>query len=88
VSKIIQSNLPDERVELTAYSSYRGEQSPRVFILHGKKIEVIGIVNMWIEEGIEDKTRKRLFKVKGSDGHMHKIYYAENTMEWFYTRER
>jgi len=79
--------MSDERIEVIAYSSYRGEESPGVFILHGEKIEVAGILNMWIEEGIEDKTRKRLFKVRGSDGYMHKLYYAEKTMEWFYTKQ-
>lgn len=78
--------MSDERIEVIAYSSYRGEESPRVFIFHGEKIEVIEILNMWIEEGIEDKARKRFFKVKGSDGYMHKLYYAEKTMEWFYTK--
>jgi len=77
--------MSDERIEVTACSHYRGEESPRLFILHGEKIEVVGILNMWIEEGVEDKTRKRVFKVKGSDGYVHKICYAENTMEWFYT---
>lgn len=75
-----------EKIEVIAYSSYRGEESPRVFILHGEKIEVAGILNMCIEEGIEDKTRKRLFEVRGSDGYMHKLYYSEKTMEWFYTK--
>jgi len=42
---------------------------------------------MWIEEGIEDRVRKRFFKVKGSDGKTHKIYYDEKEMEWFYMVE-
>ena len=78
--------MSDEEIEVIAYSSYRGEESPRVFILQGEKIEIMEILNMWIEEGIEDKTRKRLFEVRGSDGYMHKLYYAEKTMEWFYTK--
>ena len=75
-----------EKIEVIAFSSYRGEESPRVFILQGEKIQIMEILNMWIEEGIEDKTRKRLFEVRGSDGYMHKLYYAEKTMEWFYIK--
>jgi len=78
--------MSDERIEVIAYSGYRGEESPRVFILQGEKIQIMEILNMWIEEGLEDKTRKRIFKVRGSDGYMHKLYYAEKTMEWFYTK--
>jgi len=80
-------DVSDEEIEVIAYSSYRGEESPRIFILHGEQIEVAGILNMWIEEGLENKTRKRIFKVRGSDGYMHKLYYAEKTMEWFYTKQ-
>jgi hypothetical protein len=78
--------MSDERIEVITYSGYIGEESPRVFILHGEKIDVVEILNMWIEDGVEDKIRKRVFKIKGSDGYMHKIYYAENIMEWFYTK--
>ncbi|MGD0917877.1 MAG: hypothetical protein ABSB22_15605 [Thermodesulfobacteriota bacterium] len=44
---------------------------------------MVAILNMWIEEGIEDRVRKRFFKVKGSDGKTHKIYCDEKQMEWF-----
>lgn len=77
--------MPNERIEVIAYSSYRGEESPRAFILHGEKIEVIEILGMWIEEGFENRVRKRFFEVKGSDGYTHKIYRDEKAMEWFYT---
>lgn len=76
--------IPDEKIEVIAHSSYRGEESPRTFILHDEKIEAVEILSMWIEEGVEDKMRKRFFKVKGSDGYTHKIYYDEKTKGWFY----
>ena len=76
-----------ERIEVVARSSYRGEESPRTFILHDEKIEAVEILSMWIEEELEDKARKRFFKVKGSDGYMHKIYYDEKAKEWFYAQQ-
>jgi hypothetical protein len=79
--------MSDQRIEVIAYSGYRGEEIPRVMILHNEKIEVAEILNMWIEEGLKDKARKRFFKVKGSDGKTHKIYYQEKEREWFYTVE-
>ncbi|MEW6418650.1 MAG: hypothetical protein AB1480_11080 [Nitrospirota bacterium] len=76
--------MPDKRIEVITYSGYRAEESPRAFMLNGEKIEVVRILDMWIEEGDEDRTRKRFFKVKGSDGYTHKIYYNEKIMTWFY----
>jgi len=76
--------MPDERIEVIACSNYRGEESPRAFTLHKEKIDVVEILDMWIEEGFVNRERKRFFKVKGSDGYTHRIYYIEKTMEWFY----
>jgi hypothetical protein len=76
--------MADQRIEVIAYAGDRGEEIPRAMIFHGKRIEVIKILYRWIEEGIEDRIMKRFFKVSGSDGLDHKIYYDEMAMEWFY----
>jgi len=73
----------EEKVEVIAYSGYRGEETPRTIILRDKKIEVFKILNRWIEEGFEEGGRTRFFKVKGSDGNTHNIYYDEEAKEWF-----
>lgn len=72
-----------ERIEVISYSGYRGEESPRLFIIHGESIEVRKILKMWVEEGYETRERKRFFRVRGSDGYEHTIYYDEKAMEWF-----
>ena len=77
----------NKKIEVIAYSGYRGEETPRTIILHDERIEVAGVLNRWIEEGSEDRARKRFFKIKGSDGNTHKIYYDEKVMEWFYVVE-
>jgi len=79
--------MSDQRIEVIAYSGYRGEETPRVMIFHSKRIEVIKILERWIGEGLEDRIRKRFFKVRGSDGLDHKLYYDEKRMEWFYVVE-
>jgi hypothetical protein len=79
--------MSDQRIEVTAYSGYRGEEIPRAMILHNEKIGVVEILSSWMEEGLRDRTRKRFFKVKGSDGNLYKIYYNEKLMEWFYIVE-
>lgn len=79
--------MSDTRIDVITYSGYRGEETPRSILLHDEKIDVVAIVKMWIEEGFEDRVEKRFFKVKGSDGKTHKIYYDERAMEWFYMSE-
>ena len=76
--------MRQEKIEVIAYSGYRGEEIPRALIFQGERIEVVGILRRWIEEGGEDRARKRFFIVKGSDGIPHKIYYDEKMMEWFH----
>ena len=80
--------MSEEKVKVIAYSGYRGEEAPREITLHDKKIEVVKILSRWIEKGSEDRTIKRFFKVKGSDGSIHEIYYDEKQMEWFLKIER
>jgi hypothetical protein len=79
--------MPNEKIEVIAYSGYRGEETPRIIILHGKRIEVAGVLNRWIEEGSADRERKRFFNIKGSDGSTHKIYYDEKVTEWYFVVE-
>ena len=73
-----------EKIEVIAYSGYRGEESPRTILFHGDQIEVTEILKAWIEEKSEDRSPKRFFKIKGSDQAVHVIYYDEKSMEWFY----
>lgn len=78
--------MPAERIEVIAYSGYRGEETPRLFIFRGEEIEVVEILSMWLEEGLKDITRKRFFKVKGKNGYEYEIYNDEKVKEWFLTK--
>ena len=79
--------MSDQRIKVIAYSGYRGEETPRTIILHDERIEVVEIQDMWIEESVEDRARKRFFEIKGNNGNTYKIYYDEKVMEWFYVVE-
>ena len=76
--------MSEEKIEVIAYSGYRGEETPRTILFHGERIEVIEILKGWIEERSEDRTRRRFFRIKGSDRAIHVIYYDEEVMEWFH----
>ncbi|MEJ2685441.1 MAG: hypothetical protein P8Z71_13735 [Candidatus Sulfobium sp.] len=73
----------DRQIEVIAYSGYKAEESPRFFFLDREKIEVLRILGMWIEEGVEDRRRKRFFKIRASDGYTHTLYYDEGIRNWF-----
>jgi len=79
--------MPDHRIDVITYSGYRGEETPRSILIHNEKIEVVTILNMWIEEGLKNRVIRRFFKFEGSDGKEHKIYYDEKEMGWFYRVE-
>ena len=76
--------MSDEKIKVIAYSGYRGEESPRAFILCGKRIEIVGVRQRWLEERLDDKETKRLFEVEGSDGVLHEIFCLEESLEWYH----
>jgi len=72
-----------ERVEVIAYSGYRGEETPRAVLFWGKRMEVIEILKRWVEVRSDNKEIRRFYQIKGSDGNLYTIYYDEKSMEWF-----
>ncbi len=75
--------MSEEKIEVMAYSGYRGEETPRVILLHGERIEVTEILKRWIEERSEDRSRRRFFKIKTNDRRVDVIYYDEEVKDWF-----
>ena len=71
-------------IDVSSYSGYRGEESPRVFFVHGEKITVLEILEMWIEEEGPERKRKRFFLLKGSDGLFHRLHYDLSSQQWLY----
>ncbi len=75
--------MSDSRIEVTAYSGYRGEESPRAFVFEGAIVDVLAIVKMWIVEEELSRKQKRFFFVKGADSFAYTLYYDLESMEWF-----
>jgi hypothetical protein len=71
------------RIEVIAYSGYRGEETPRTILFRQKRIEVIEILKQWLEERSDDREIRRFYRVKGRDGDLYTIYYDEKSMGWF-----
>jgi hypothetical protein len=75
--------MSDSRIEVTAYSGYRGEESPRSLVFEDSTVDILAIVRMWIVEEELSRNQKRFFVVKGADGFVYMLYYDLEKMEWF-----
>lgn len=73
-----------ERIDVIAYFGRKGNERPAAFILHGLRIDVLEIMDHWIEEQFKDRRLKRYFKIRGSDGNTHRLYYDEELQKWYY----
>jgi hypothetical protein len=77
--------MADIKIDVGSYDGYEGEERPRVFFVHGEKITVLEVLEMWVEESGPERTRRRFFLVKGSDALVHRLFHDSASHEWFYT---
>ena len=75
--------MKDKKIRVVAYAGYRSEELPRRFYIDDEQIDVSKVIRSWIVEDKEIGTRRRFFKVSGSDGYIHTLYYDESLQEWF-----
>lgn len=75
--------MSDKKIEVTAYSGYRGEETPRSFFLGNRIIEIIEILERRIEEDFHDKSRRRFFQIIGHDSCNYLIFFDYRNREWF-----
>ncbi len=75
--------MAKEKVEVIAYSGYRGEEIPRAFKWREKKVGVAEIRSRWIKEGVGDRETKRGYELMGTDGVAYSLIYDEQKQEWF-----
>jgi hypothetical protein len=76
--------MAEKPVDVSAWSGYRGEESPRAFILHGKRIEVLKVMEQWVEEDATTRVRRRCFRVKGDDFRNHILRCQEVDGVWLH----
>jgi hypothetical protein len=63
-------------IHVECYSGYRGEEEPRRFIFQDSKLEVIEILDRWLDPG------HRYFKVKAGDGGVYILRHAAHSGLW------
>jgi hypothetical protein len=70
--------MPDPwpEVQVVCYAGYRGEQEPRRFVFAGVEVEVLEILDRWLDPA------HRYFKVRGSDGGIHLLRHDSVSGIW------
>ncbi len=75
--------MADIKIEVTAYAGYRGEERPRAFMIEGRNVDVLKILETWITEEELSRKQKRFFTVQGSDDCVYTLYCDLDSAEWF-----
>ena len=65
------------RIQVSCYCGYKADQEPRWFVLDGRRLEVLGIADRWMDP------QSTTFKVRGSDGHRYLIRHDRPTDTWW-----
>ena len=58
------------------YAGYRGEETPRAFVLRARRIEVVQVLDRWLTP------ENRYFRVQGDDGGLYLLWQDIKTGEW------
>lgn len=64
------------RITVECYAGHQGEETPRAFILGGRRILVDEVIDRWLAPD------HRYFKVKGADGHVYIIRHDPIGDRW------
>jgi len=63
-------------VQVECYAGYRAEELPRRFFIGKREIRVIEIIDRWLAP------QHAYFKVRGDDGGIYILHYAQDTDGW------
>jgi hypothetical protein len=63
-------------IQVHCYAGYRGEEEPRRFFLEELELEVVEILDRWLDP------QHRYFKVRGGDGGVYMLRHDAKTGAW------
>lgn len=63
-------------IRVECYAGYRGEQTPRRFFIGDRGIEVVDVIDRWIDPDY------RYIKVRGDDDGIYILRYDVKTVLW------
>lgn len=63
-------------IRVECYTGYRGEETPRRFFLGEREVEVVEVVDRWLDP------EHRYFKVRGNDGGVYTLRHDIAKANW------
>jgi len=63
-------------MNVECYAGHRGEEEPRAFYLHERRVTVIDIIDRWLSPD------HRYFKVRAEDGGTYILRHDESSGQW------
>lgn len=63
-------------VRVECYSGYRGEESPRRFFLGERAVDVVEVIDRWLDP------EHRYFKLRGDDGGVYILRHEVSSDAW------
>ncbi|MPZ18903.1 MAG: hypothetical protein GEV06_13460 [Luteitalea sp.] len=64
------------QLHVECYAGHRGEETPRRFYLGERAIEVVEVLDRWLDPD------HRYFKVRGNDGDLYILRHDVSTFTW------
>jgi hypothetical protein len=64
------------RIHVECYAGNRGDETPRVLVIGGRRIGVVEVVDRWLAPA------HRYFKVRGNDGGVYIVRYDNAADRW------
>ena len=70
--------MPDDAltVDVDCYAGHRGEQTPRALLLHGRRIDLVTLVDQWLAPN------HRYFKAADASGNVYILRHDEASDRW------
>jgi hypothetical protein len=63
-------------IDVECYAGYKGEETPRVLVLGGRRVQVVDVLDRWLAPD------HRYFKVKGDDGGVYIARHDAASGKW------
>jgi hypothetical protein len=70
-------------IQVIMYAGFKGEERPQSFLVGNTRIDVVSVLEMWMEEAHVSGKRRRFFRVGGSDGLQYILCVDEAEKSWF-----
>jgi len=72
-----------EKIKVSEYSGYKGEEKPLSFTYNGKTYKINKIISTKYEKDIITKREFNVFVVEGEKGNKFLLYFDTNQNRWF-----